>query len=349
MSSDESAYRIAPSLRCGTALSVLFLALLGSVSTRAQDVAEAARQERARKAAQANQPHHVYTEEDLKKAQILTPYDVSRALESRKTAAPQREPETEIANAPKPLEEQSQHEAPSLGEVARRYRQEKAARQAEQAAKAAPASRYPLDLPKASLAAPKAAVGPVSGSLRTDELSPVRRPIPRTSAGMAGLRVSPFVPRLAVVPSAPRGTKPLASIVPGLHRTQVQAGDSWWKLARRCLGEGARWGELLRVNPGRNPDPRRLLAGAYVFVPESPGGRAVLPGQLVAVRKGDTLWSLARAQLGCGGAWHQLAAANPQITNVNLLQIGAKLRIPGRSVALCPAGEGPTLTNSPRR
>ncbi len=166
---------------------------------------------------------------------------------------------------------------------------------------------------------------------------------------MAGLRVSPFVPRLAVVPSAPRGTKPLASIVPGLHRTQVQAGDSWWKLARRCLGEGARWGELLRVNPGRNPDPRRLLAGAYVFVPESPGGRAVLPGQLVAVRKGDTLWSLARAQLGCGGAWHQLAAANPQITNVNLLQIGAKLRIPGRSVALCPAGEGPTLTNSPRR
>src|SRR5579883_2888391 len=96
MSSDESAYRIAPSLRCGTALSVLFLALLGSVSTRAQDVAEAARQERARKAAQANQPHHVYTEEDLKKAQILTPYDVSRALESRKTAAPQREPEPKL-------------------------------------------------------------------------------------------------------------------------------------------------------------------------------------------------------------------------------------------------------------
>lgn len=43
---------------------------------------------------------------------------------------------------------------------------------------------------------------------------------------------------------------------------------------------------------------------------------------------------MAREHLGCGRAWPKLAAANPQLTNVNQLQIGTKLRIPhGRSVS----------------
>jgi hypothetical protein len=47
---------------------VFFCAALGAALCYAQDVAEAAKQERARKEAKQKKNKHVYTEEDLKKA-----------------------------------------------------------------------------------------------------------------------------------------------------------------------------------------------------------------------------------------------------------------------------------------
>ena len=52
-----------------------------------QQVAEAARQEKARKAAQQKKESHVYTNEDLKQSQILTQQDRSR-VEARKNNPP---------------------------------------------------------------------------------------------------------------------------------------------------------------------------------------------------------------------------------------------------------------------
>jgi nucleoid-associated protein YgaU len=57
------------------------------------------------------------------------------------------------------------------------------------------------------------------------------------------------------------------------------------------------------------------------------------------VQKGDTLWSLAREQLGCGAAWPQLASANPEIRKLNRLQIGTKVKIPARAAAVCSADQ----------
>jgi nucleoid-associated protein YgaU len=346
----ETETRIGPLLRRGMALGILLLAMLGAAPARAQDdVAEAARQARERKTAQQNSPHHVYTDEDLKRAKILTPEDASRALTSRTVPATPEKPQVEIGKTEQkpeqiqtqPSTQEQNQETPSLGEVARKYRQEKEARHAEEAAKRNEPSRYPLELPKESLAVSKAAVvGPLSapmGSLRGDELHLARRPAPNLPPGVGSFRMSPFTPRLAVVPVAPHATAPLATLVASLQRKQVQAGDSWWKLAHLYLGDGSRWAELLRVNPGLSQDPRRLRAGTYVFVPQNARARAAPPGTQVTVRKGDTLWSLAREQLGCGGAWPALAAANPEITNVNQLQIGAKLRIPDGTGEVCPA------------
>ncbi len=53
----------------------------------AQNVADAARQERERKQHSAHRANHVYTNEDLKHAQILVPEDRERALEARRNAA----------------------------------------------------------------------------------------------------------------------------------------------------------------------------------------------------------------------------------------------------------------------
>jgi len=324
MPADESEKRNIPSPRRVRALAVLFLAALGTAPLRAQDVAEAARQARERKASQQNSQHHVYTDEDLKHAKILTPDDASQAQISKNLPAlPAKQQEVKAEKT------QEVPETPSLGEVARRYRAEKEARQAaEQTAKLTQPSRYPLDLPKVSLAAPGAVVGPLRGSLREDEVPPARRPLSGAAAGNTGLRVSPFLPRHAAIPGNTPAIPSLASMVANLERKQVQPGDSWWKLAHRYLGDGARWMELLRVNPGLSRDPRKLPSGIVVFVPQMRRARAAPPGPEITVRKGDTLWSLAREQLGCGAAWPQLAAANPEITNFSQLQIGAKLKIP---------------------
>lgn len=315
---------------------VAFALLCGALSAaplRAQDVAEAARQERERKAAKQNAPHHVYTEEDLKQNKILTEDDQSR-VSARKAAPPAPEKKVVEPQVAEQKPEQKQ-ETESLGEVARRYRQEKAARQAEQAAKSESPTRYPLVLPNESLAAPKAEVAPESGSLRADELKSLPRMFAPKARNSFPSRVSPFISRDAVVPRSPAANVPLAVLADSLRREKVQPGDSWWKLASRYLGKGSRWEELVRVNPGLSRDPNQLMAGTFVFVPQRLRARASPPGVQLVVQKGDTLWSLAREHLGCGQSWPQLAAANPGITQFKKLQIGAKLNLPQGQIPAC--------------
>ena len=93
---------------------------LGTFVAHAQDVAEAARQEQARKAAEANAPKHVYTEEDLKKDRILTPDDQARVA-----ARKQQHPVLAQESADKQQPAAQATESESLGTTARRYRNEK--------------------------------------------------------------------------------------------------------------------------------------------------------------------------------------------------------------------------------
>jgi nucleoid-associated protein YgaU len=48
----------------------------------------------------------------------------------------------------------------------------------------------------------------------------------------------------------------------------------------------------------------------------------------VRVRSGDSLWKLARHNLGHGNRWPELLAANPAIADPNRLPIGAELLLP---------------------
>ena len=120
----------------------------------AQQVAEAARQEKARKAAQQKKETHVYTNEDLKQSQILTQEHRSQ-IEARKNNSP-----ATPANPVQPSVDAEKNSAPeSLGEIARRYRRQKrensqTAEAAAEAAKRQPSSRFPLDLSQPAFAAP---------------------------------------------------------------------------------------------------------------------------------------------------------------------------------------------------
>jgi len=345
-----------------------------------QDVAEAARQEQARKAEEPKTPRHVYTEEDLKQKKILTSDDQAR-VEARKK---QIEPAPAQVDAEQLPSNQGQ-QTESLGELARRYRQEKAGREAELATKKKIAP-FPYDLPVGVLADPNPAVAPTVGSApRLDSRARVTTAAPagaHASPAATGVpaRISPFEPRRLTVPhSAPlvrepavRSVAPSApapgalvaspgtsreALVPavnplpaaelsGLHRVQVQAGDSWWKLAKRYLGTGARWQELRSANAEAVGPPELLRLGSVVLVPERSGASGKLAELNLIVNKGDTLWSLARTHLGSGSAWKCLAIANPQISEYGQMAIGSSLRLPDReTLKSCRIGRAEKLQN----
>ena len=299
-------------LRPGVALFCLLapLSLRSNLSAQDQDAAEAARQQQAQKSQQPTTPHHVYTDEDLKRTRILTPEDKKLAEARRKelpapTPAAKKPPAVDATNPP----------PESLGEVARRYRKEKAAREAEAAAAKKVPAPFRIELPSSTFAEPKRPVAPL-----------------RAPSSAAPSRMSPFSPR----PTMPSPTSPAPPVNPStlvpsreFQQLQVRPGDSLWRMARRYLGDGARWQELLSLNPGLAAHPDSLAAGSTVIVPAAAVSRAVRGSPLtITVQHGDSLWSLARVHLGRGSDWPRLAHANPQISDYLHLQVGSQLQLP---------------------
>jgi len=343
----------------------LVLVCFSAAPTRAQDVAEAARQQKTAKQAEPKALEHVYTEDDLKRDVILTPEDRARMEARRKQfTIPGK------LNAKQLLSNDAQGE--SLGEIARRYRLEKAAREAELAMKKR-FTAFPYEVSAPSLAAPAPPVGtltvpdsdlPVLG--RTKPLVPDLSPVSLPRLPHAHARISPFQPRplsqmsfappnrLVVQPAPPvpppvvrpteqkvaqaieENVQPSQTMIApaGEKCVQVQPGQSWWKLAELYLGNGGRWPELKKLNADVDGPPDLLEAGRVVVVPELAKATDVArnslnPPETVTVQKGDSLWSLARKYLGRGSAWVCFAQANPQIVDFTHLAIGASLRMPG--------------------
>jgi nucleoid-associated protein YgaU len=185
-----------------------------------------------------------------------------------------------------------------LGDVARYYRLQMQLRQGQ-----------PLsDLPGISSNAPLAA--------------PVAPPPPSTP-----------VPVPAVRPPEPTFHRAAPAREPVLRAAgdvRVVRGDSLWKLAKRHLGSGTRWRQLAALNPQlTNPDLIRV--GEWIRLPLASSESQV--AKTVRVEKGDSLWKLARVELGSGLAWECIAEANPHLPNVNLIYPGQTLAIPARCTA----------------
>src|SRR5271154_7064051 len=143
----------------GVGAGLLCISLFAAISAKSQDapqdVAEAARQQKARKAAQAESASHnethIYTNEDLQRTRILIEEESARVVTRRQNSA---------ASSPAPAETKSlaasdtekTSAAESLGAVARRYRREKSEREAKQASAISPTSHFHLEIPAGSLA-----------------------------------------------------------------------------------------------------------------------------------------------------------------------------------------------------
>jgi nucleoid-associated protein YgaU len=332
----------------------LFLCLYSTYS-QAQDVAEPARQERARKNEQSPKPH-VYTDDDLKRDKILTSEDQERAEARKKENAPRSNvPENAETLPLTPTEP-----ADSLGEIARRYRKEKEEKEAVEAAKKK-INPFLYTSPDPVLATPGPEIAPLVRTApeapvrKPVEISPLERPNVPADANRSRARLSPFQPRpllskpvappvlaapsvplaLFVVPRViPRSERPVTANesrrpeTASLQQIQVQRGDSWWKLAGQYLGSGARWRELRNLNPDATEPAESLQEGSLIRVPETPRARSLSSQPKIVVKKGDTLWMLARTHLGHGSSWSCLASANPQLAGVTRLTIGLVLYMP---------------------
>lgn len=149
-------------------------------------------------------------------------------------------------------------------------------------------------------------------------------PAPRVSAPVSS---SPTLALSApaISPVAPSADSPLRTV-------RVAPGDSLWKIARENLGRGSRWRELLSANPALS-DPLRLRAGSELSLPAartvaSPNGTKRLAMRTIKVQRGDTLWSLAKANLGRASNWPCLAAANPSLPDASRIFAGQELILP---------------------
>ena len=306
------------------AILVATSAIFSASQCTAQDVAEAARQERANKESKQKKSKHVYTEQDLKRAQILTPEDRAQ-VEAKKnqTAPPSAEKPGEAVDA------QTLSPDTPLGDVARRFRKLKESQKLERSAE--------FHLPvadEAALASPKPPVAPLRPLVSNPAppqfvpyQPPVRRsPFERPRVFMSApsrvipshppaVRVAPAQPATPATPSAPANP----SVV------MVKPGDSLWKLAQQNLGKGLRWHELLAVNPGI-VDPNRIVAGSQIYLPMAHANVAAITK--ITVRKGDTLTRIAQTQLGHASLWPCLAQANPAVRDANLIYEGQSLLLP---------------------
>jgi nucleoid-associated protein YgaU len=352
-------------LRCGFTIVLCSCLFFGAAQCRAQasqDVAEAARQERTRKE-QAKKQKHVYTDEDLRRARILTPEDEA-LVEAKRKQQPQ--PAEEQAQAP--IDADTGLAQLPLGDIARRYRNAKIAAQApdpfhlpfDAPVFAAPVISVPgLELPRASFSPAHPNLAPVHPATvvapAIPNLGPLRRldPFTRRLAPTAPPSVSRIAPSAArpktapatapsaeprvvapsIAPSAPKAVVATSIAPPSAvanpsstaHTVIIQPGDSLWKLAQQNLGRGSRWQALLAANPGI-VDPTRIAAGTEIVVPAKLTGlRSDLK---VTVKQGDTLSKIARLTYGRAAAWRCIAQANPEIADANRIYEGQQLLLP---------------------
>jgi len=141
------------------------------------------------------------------------------------------------------------------------------------------------------------------------------------------------------LPVKPEMVAPNVAMAP--HK--VERGDSWWKLAKLYLGDGARWHELRGMNAADRRPAELLLLGSTVRVPAEVVARKTLAKKSVKVAPGDTLWKLAREHLGRGTAWKCLAEANPDLREPERLQIGRRVLLPADGT--CVASVAAQITN----
>ncbi len=334
MMGPSTAARLSPRLRrlCFPGIIFVSCTIFGAAQCSAQDVAEAARQERSQKQSKQKKSKHVYTEQDLKRAQILTPEDRAQVEAKKNQPTPPMAGKSQEA-----VDAQSLSSDAPLGDVARRFRKQKQSQKLQQSAEFhlpfadAPALASPKPPVLASPKPPVTLLRPPVSNPAPPRFAPYQPPVkhspferPKVFFAAPALVMPSRPPAVRITPSQP--TAPIAPAAPAkLNIVTVKRGDSLWKLAQQNLGKGLRWHDLLAVNPGI-VDANRIAAGSQIYLPAAVTSRRT--ATKFTVRKGDTLSKIAQSQFGHASYWSCIAHANPVVRDANLIFEGQLLLLP---------------------
>lgn len=131
-------------------------------------------------------------------------------------------------------------------------------------------------------------------------------------SGHASLAAQPIVAVVSPIPSADTAPPPALpaplSPVRAVRNHRVRKGDNLWDLAEDYYGDGRAWRKIWTANGETVPDPRQLRVGQVLDIPDVADGGE--PAGNYEVRSGDSLWSIARDNLGAGQQWPKLWEAN---------------------------------------
>ena len=103
----------------------------------------------------------------------------------------------------------------------------------------------------------------------------------------------------------------------------VKAGDSFWKIAKEQLGDGARYQELASYNKLDVSDV--IYPGQVLKLPNS---SSPIPAvRTYVVKAGDSFWKIADEQLGDGTRYQELASYN-KLDVSDVIYPGQVLKLP---------------------
>lgn len=177
------------------------------------------------------------------------------------------------------------------------------------------AADRPPEQPADAGSAPEPAVLPMPVPPPASEVTPPARPLPADSGKPANLKVV---------------------IAPEFIEYQVQAGDTFEKIARKELGSASKAGLIARANPF--VDPSRLKLGRTLRIPRDPAnvtGKTVeiappaARSRTYTVQSGDTLSAISEQHYGSSKLADLIFEANrDKLRSKNDLKIGQLLTIP---------------------
>ena len=153
--------------------------------------------------------------------------------------------------------------------------------------------------------------------------------------------------------------------LPANGRYTIQPNDSLWKISEKVYGNGRYFKAIYEHNKIKFPDPDRLVAGTEISVPppgiledrypalcpkqrksvlvkprEVPASaRAPVAGSrgadVYVVAEGDTLFDIARYELGKAARWGEIYELNRDLLgeDFDYLQPGLELKMPARDGA----------------
>lgn len=102
---------------------------------------------------------------------------------------------------------------------------------------------------------------------------------------------------------------------------EIQRGDTLWGIAKRFLGSGTRYPEIMALN-GLTSD--LIYAGDHLKIPEASNGENAY--RQYTVKRGDSLWRIAKTQLGSGLRYTEIMQLNG-LTG-DLIHPGQVLKLP---------------------